>query len=190
MKKLEIALSFLIGIAFIMKLMNWPYNSLILALSATLLGMLYFGLGFILLNGIRLRDIAKKSSYQHISALGIIGAICLGFVFSFIVIYMLFKIQFWPYGQMGLKLSLGMLLVSIVVFFIFYVMKRRRLLKENIIRIIIIGGLGTLLYFTDSMSLVELFYRNDPDRLEHFRQEIQNLEVYETRRKDSTSSAE
>ena len=115
MKKAELFFAFVIGLGFIFRLMHWPYASIILTFGVLFLSILYFGFGFALLNSIALRSAFKKESYKSISKLRIFGAIGTGIVFSLLVIYCLFKLQFWPYGQVGLQQ--GLILLGIIILF-------------------------------------------------------------------------
>lgn len=170
MKKIEIVFVGLILLGFIFKLMHWPYNSELIALGAVFLSMLYFGFSFALLNNIRLRNILKPESYKGISKLRVFGAIATGFVFSFIVVYCLFKLMFWPYGQIGLELSLKLFAFLVAVILILYFAKNRNIfLKLNYIRFIIIGIIATTLYFATNDQIVDLYYGSDPEYAEEYK---------------------
>ncbi len=174
MKKTEIILFILIIISFIMKVMNLPYNTLLITFSIILLAFLYLTFGFALLNGIRFRNIFKPEGYKTVSILRIFAGIALGFVLSTLVIYCLFKLQFWPYGQQGLQLSLVMLAIVVAVMFVFYFMGRKQFLKTNQVRLLIIGILSLSLYFTSSDNLVDLYYGDNPEYAKAFKDYLNN----------------
>lgn len=157
-----------------MKVMNLPYSTLLITFSTLLLSLLYLTFGFALLNGIRFRKIFKPEGYKNVSILRIFAGIALGFILSIVLIYSLFKLQFWPYGQQGLQLSLIMLAVVIVVIAIFYFMGRKQFLKTNRVRLLIIGALSFTLYMTSSDSLVDLYYSDNPEYAKEFKESLEN----------------
>ncbi|WP_034058555.1 hypothetical protein [Lacinutrix jangbogonensis] len=174
MKKVELLFVFIIGMGFVFRLMHWPYASEILTFGILFLSMLYFWFGFALLNSMGLRAALKKESYKSISKLRLFGAVGTGFVLSFVVINSLFKLQFWPYGQVNLGIALSFLgfLLSIVILLFF--IKRKQFLKENYLRFIIIGGFGLLIYSLSTDQLVELYYGSDPEYAEEYKTYIKD----------------
>jgi hypothetical protein len=174
MKKTEIILFILICIAFIMKIMNWPYNALIITFSCLFLSMLYMSLGFAIFNNISFKGIFKKESFKSISTLRIVGGVGLGFIFSMLVIYSLFRIQFWPYGQFGLQTSLILLAISVIIIIIFYFMNRKQFLITNSIRLAIIGFLSLSIYLTSTDALVDLYYGDNPEYAKEYKEYLKN----------------
>ncbi len=176
MKKAEIILFAITCVAFIMKIMNIPYNAILITFSVLLLSMLYLAFGFALLNGIGFRAILKKGKYNKISLLRIFAGIGLGFIFSAILIYSLFRIQLWPYGQFGLQLMLPFLATAIVVIVVFYIKNRRQFLKINIFRLVIISVLSLSLYLVSTDTLVDLYYGDNPEYVKEYKEYLKNPE--------------
>lgn len=152
MKKLEKILGAIIILSLAMKVTFIPGGAILNILSLAILSWIYYPLGFAFFNQIRLRHIFKKSSYQGISALRIIGAISIGMALSGICSGILFIIQHYAGGEKMLIAGLGYTgIILIIVLFKFF--KRKDIFYKRILkRIAIIGGFGLLLLvFPDSI---------------------------------------
>lgn len=169
MKKTESLFFVIIVIGFVFRLMHWPYASIILTFGVLFLALLYLFFGFALLNNIGFRALFKAESYKTISKLRVFGAIGTGIVFSLIVIYCLFKVQFWPYGHIGLQQMLLVYGIILIVALIFYFFKRKQFLKDNYFRFILIGFIGFLIYSISTFQLVDLYYGSDPEYAEEYK---------------------
>lgn len=169
MKKAELLFTFIIALGIIFRLMHWPYANEILSLGAIFLSGLYFWFSFALLNSIRLRVAFKKESYKSISKFLILVAIGTGIVFSLLVIYSLFKLQFWPYGQVGLLQGLILFAAILLIVFVFYLKNRKQFLKINYLRFIIIGVISITLFSISTDQLVDLYYGSDPEYAEEYK---------------------
>ncbi|WP_044397640.1 hypothetical protein [Lacinutrix sp. Hel_I_90] len=169
MKKAEIVFAVFIGIGFLLKLIHWPYASETITFASLFLAILYFWFGFALLNNIRLRAIFKSASYKGMSKLRLFGGIGTGFVFSILVVYCLFKLQFWPFADMGL--SQGLILFGIIlgIVLIFHFINRKQFLRHNYIRFIIIGSVSLLIFSVSNEQLVNVYYGSDPDYAEEYK---------------------
>lgn len=172
MKTLERILAFVIMVSLILKF-NLISGSDILAFFAILsLAGIYYPLGFLFFNQIRLRDTFKKSSYQNVSALGIVFAIVTGLGLSTLCIGAQFKL--FNYEGADQMLIIGFFVTGIV-----FVVSLVRLLKWNVPgskfilwRIGIIGGIGIVLFFTSSLTIVKLQYRNHPGYVEAYEKHL------------------
>ena len=92
MEKTEKILGLLIITLMISRLLfYYPILDTAIVLLAIILSLLYFALGFALLNNVRLTKIINKESYNGIGILRILGAAFTGFILSMITIYSLFK---------------------------------------------------------------------------------------------------
>ena len=96
MEKVFIVLA-LLGV--VTRLLHWPGSEVYILLSILGLTILYFNFGFLLYNGIRLRNIFKRASYQHTPVSNILLAIATGVVHTTMLISIVFKIQHWPGGN-------------------------------------------------------------------------------------------
>jgi magnesium-transporting ATPase (P-type) len=154
----------------------YPFSSLLISIGCLLLSLLYLFFGFALFNGIRLRDILKKKSYEEISTLRMLLTIIIGFVLSMLIIYILFKFQMWPYGQQGLQISLTMLLIIIIVVLIKYVISKDKFYFNFLIRLFTIGVYGLILFFISNENLLEMRYKNFPEYIKAEKKLMQDPE--------------
>lgn len=169
MKKAEIIFGAIISIGFVFRLMHWPFASIILTIGTLLLSILYTFFGFALLNNLGLRESFKSESFKHISKLRILGTIVTGMVLGLLVIYMLFKIQFWPYGDIGLQQGLILLSIIFVIAIAFYLNNRKQFLKLNYKRLTFIGIISILIYLISLDQLVDLYYGSDSKYAEEYK---------------------
>jgi hypothetical protein len=155
MKTLEKILTCGVVIALILKFSVIPGADTLLLWSTVILACLYYPLGFLLLNRIRLRDIFKKSAYQNVSGKEIGFAVWTGIGLSIICIGSLFKLLFLMGADDMLLIGCIMTAVTLIVSLI----KRNTLI---LIRASIAVLVGLALLFTSELSFVELQYRNHP----------------------------
>lgn len=165
MKRTELILGLIALAAVILKLFTVTGSGILLVLSFTALAILYY-FSFLLLNDIRFRDIFKKKAYKHTTALRIIISVVVGFAFAYTLMGALFKMQFYPGAN--ILLGLGLITTSLVLVFsaISYFQKRTAFYRGVLTRIAVIGGLGLVLFFTKANTLVDVYYKNNPEYAE------------------------
>jgi hypothetical protein len=86
-----------------------------------------------------------------------------------LVVYSLFKLQFWPFADIGLSQSLMLFGVILGIVLIFHFINRKQFLKHNYIRFIIIGSVSLLLFSVSNDQLVDVYYGSDPDYAEEYK---------------------
>ncbi|MFD2602203.1 GldL-related protein [Flavobacterium suzhouense] len=150
-------------IGIILSLIPIPGGNMLTILALGLLSVLYFYFGFAFFNGIRARDMFKKSSYAGIKGIRIPGAIFTGMLSSVAVIGILFKVMMWPGASV-------MLLVGIVPFFVLtlitivkYFGNKDEYYKRIFLRTIVFGSASVLLYLLPSYTIMDIKYRCCPD---------------------------
>jgi len=118
MKKLELILIIGSVVGLLMSFFDVPQNSLIVALFFLPLSLLYFYLGFALLNGIRLRNIFKADSYKDIGVWRIAIAIGTGIALSNLTIGFMFSILSYPLAKtmliFGIALAVIMTILALI----------------------------------------------------------------------------
>ncbi len=164
MKKAEIYLALLALLAIIFKLALIPGAGILTVLSLSILGMMYYFLGFAFFNGIKLREIFKRSSYKNITAAKIIGAVLAGWVLSMTLIGIMFRLQFYPGGHnmlfFGLLGMMGVIVVSIIARLI---AGESRIFPRILKRIAVVAAVSALLYITPTDTLLDIQHRNNPE---------------------------
>ncbi len=141
----------------------YPFSSVLITFSCLLLSLLYLCFSFALLNNVKFRAILKKESYRGKSVLRILLSIFTGFTLSFLTVFILFKFQRWPYGNVGLLICLIGLAFIIIVVLIKYIVSKNRFYSNFAIRLFVFVIYGSLLYFIPSASILEMKYKNFPD---------------------------
>ncbi|PZR19316.1 MAG: hypothetical protein DI539_14440 [Flavobacterium psychrophilum] len=150
-------------IGIILSLIPIPGGNMLTILALGLLAMLYFYFGFAFFNGIRTRDMFKKSSYAGIKGVRIPGAIFTGMLLSVAVVGILFKVMMWPGASF-------MLLVGIVPFFVLtlttilkYSGNKDGYYKRIFVRTIVFGSVSLLLYLLPANTILKIKYRCCPE---------------------------
>ena len=110
------------------------------------LTIIYYPLGFLFFNQIRLRDIFKRAAYKDTNAYKIIIAIIAGLGFSTICIGSLFKLFHFSGANEMLTVGLTTILIVSLVALVFYFRKDKVFGKYILIRTLIIGGTGVVLF--------------------------------------------
>jgi hypothetical protein len=162
MKKFEIILGLTALVGIVLRLLDIAGGGPITVISLSTLATFYWALSFALFNGIRARDIFKKSSYSHTTAKRIVVAIGLGFILSNVVIGSMFKIQVWPGSDPLLKTGLAILGLILVVLLSRYFRNKTDLhLKafhvRAIKRIVICGSLGLIIFLIPTSTFMDAF---------------------------------
>ena len=118
MKKLEIILIAGALVGLLMSVFNVPLYTLIVSVFFIALGLLYFYLGFALLNRIRLRNIFKADSYTGIEPWRIAIAIGTGIALSNLTIGFMCSILIYPMAEIfltsGIMIAAIMIILSLI----------------------------------------------------------------------------
>ena len=188
MKKFELIVGFAAILGICLKILHFPGSTVLTVLAFGILSIFYYVFSFTLFNDIgdirlrdiRLQDIFRKESHKDSNAKGIkeFVRILWSWTLPLILIGGLFKLQFWAGGNrlllLGL-LSIGLILLTVTIFKSDYY---KRILK----RIAIYGGLGLVLFLTPTATLVDIYYRNNPEYAELYKKVLaapDNLELRE-----------
>jgi hypothetical protein len=161
MKLTEKILGVIAMIGVTLKFLVITGGGIITTFSLLLLAVIYFYLGFALFNNIRLRQVFKKISYKGITAARMYIVTGLSMSLSILVMGILFKLQAWE-GS-GLMLTTGLLLTFILFIVVLLENKKHKspVYKLMITRIMIIGGIGLIIYLFPQDKLRKILYPND-----------------------------
>lgn len=136
-----------------------------LMVSMLTLSGIYFALGFLLFNQIRLRDLTKKGTFENLTVTSIVVSVMTGIALSIICVGALFKLLGLPGSDEMLMFGAGS---AIVISIIAIVMKRKLATTPILIRTVIFAAAGIVLFFTSNISIIKLEYRNHPAYVEAF----------------------
>jgi hypothetical protein len=181
MKILEKILALGIAIALIMKFSLIPGGDTFILWTMLTLACLYYPLGFLFLNQVRLRHIFKKDAYRNVTTARIILAVVTGIGLSSIVVGSLFKLLTLPGADN--MLFMGLIMTGIALMVSVALSMTRKDAKNKFIfwRVGIIGVVGISLFLTSELSIVKFQYRNHPEYIEAYRNYLDdpgNEELY------------
>ena len=183
MKKIEVVLVSIAILAIIIKIFfGLTFSFFILFFSFLLLISFYNIFSFALINDIKFSSIFDKNSYKDINEKRIIGAIAFGLTLSIILVGVFFKLQIWSRANIILIVGIIQLLFILIFSVIRYFKNKASYYNKIIRRIIIIGGIGIILFSTPTNTLIDIYYRNYPEYAEIFKQSIEepdNIELQE-----------
>jgi len=161
MRKLEIALCIASFVSIKWDLLFLlPGGSLLVILFLTLSSMFYFWFGFALFNDIRLREIFKKESYFGIRSNKILGGILTGWLMSFIILGILFKIMSWTGATILLTFGI---IGSIIILIIGFLKYSKSLFYKGIFkRVILISTISIVLFIIPTEVVMRVKHRDNP----------------------------
>ncbi len=113
MRKLEIILTILPLIGILFRILHLPGADILVLIPFTLLAFIYFYFGFALFNGIRFREVFKKSTYSKIEELNIPFGAAAGVALSIGVLGISFKLVSLPGALILLMLgAIGLIIIT------------------------------------------------------------------------------
>jgi hypothetical protein len=182
MKILERIVATVIVMALIMRFSLISGGDILALFSMLILAALYYPLGFLFFNQIRLRHIFKKAAYKNVTALRIILAIVTGLGLSTIVMGSLFKLLNYTGADAMLFSGLIVTAVVLVISLILLLKNNDTTSKFILWRVGIIGVVGIFLILTSELSIVKFEYRNYPNYIEAYKNHMAdpgNQELYQ-----------
>lgn len=133
-------------------------------ISLLTLSGIYFALGFLLFNQIKLRDVTKKGTFEKLTTTSIVIAVLAGIALSIVCVGALFRFMSLPgSGQMLMIGSVSLIIVSILA-----AVLKSVFLKSILTRTIPVLIIGIVLLFVSELSMVKLMYRNHPTYVEAY----------------------
>lgn len=162
----EIVLNIALIIFTFLSLYDIVGTTAMLIIVAGVLSSMYFYFSFAMFNGIRLRDIFKKSSYKGISSMRVIGAVFSGLNLSVIVLALLFKIMMWPGSSV--MIITGVLGLTIILLIAIVKYRKRKLnYYSNILkRVVPYLAIVAVLFLLPRYAILEFKYSGYNDYIE------------------------
>ena len=150
------------AVGYVFLLLFWRGGGPMIAVSLLLLSGLYFFLSFSLLNGIKLRNIFRKSAYTTIPSLHIVGAALTGFVLFQTCLGLIFGTLIWTGYKQFLLISI-ILCVPVVILSIAFRSRDKVYYYRILTRVIPLAGICiVLLLFSPRSYVLEMLYHNHP----------------------------
>ncbi len=163
MKLTEKIVGVLMLLGILMKLLSLIGQDIVIVVSFTLQATIYFYLGFALFNGIRLRKILKKESFEGIKSGRMIGAILFGMALSTTVIGLMFFILSLPGSGIMINVGAFGIGIALVVALIRYLVNKSKFYKGIFIRIAIYGIPTVAALIIGEEEFLKFKYRNHPE---------------------------
>lgn len=176
MKKTEIIIGAIAILALVLNLLMVPLTGVLTVVSLSLLSVFYMYFSFAFFNGIRLRHIFKKSAYEGITTMRILGSILMGFALSVTTMGILFKFQDWPLSHINLIIGLLGLTIALIVGAIKYSRTKSEYYTTLFKRIAVVGGLAVVLLLIPKETFLELRYRSHPEYIDAVKNSIADPE--------------
>ncbi|NEV92939.1 hypothetical protein G3567_02110 [Psychroflexus sp. YR1-1] len=155
MRKIELILGTVAAISIAYKFILGNGINPIFILSIMGLSLFYIYFSFAYFNNIRFKKIFKRYSFKYISKWRILGTIGLGFGLGITILGILWSLMYWPfnaYYSLGVPILLIIGIISMIKFLKTKSEDYIRILK----RILIIGGVGIILWLIPQETLNEL----------------------------------
>ncbi|WP_421870715.1 hypothetical protein [Marinoscillum sp.] len=169
MKKLEIILGVVALISLALYLFLVPGSAMILLLSLTSLSIIYFYFSFALFNGVKGRNIFKKSSYVDLKTMRIVGSIPAGIALAITITGISFIIFQWPGARLNLQIGIIALSLVIIICAINYLRNKEAFYFSILKRTIAFDIIGLILLLLPQYALLEFRYRDFPEYVEAFK---------------------
>lgn len=151
-----------------------PGGDILILWSTLLLGCIYYPLGFLFFNQIRLRHVFKKDAYKDVSAMDVVLAIVTGIGLSVICVGSLFKLLSLTGADQMLIIGLAINVITFAIS-LFLVLERRRIANKRIVwRTSIAMVIALILLLTPELSIVKLQYRNHPDYISAYEKYLED----------------
>ena len=155
MRKIELIFGAVAAISIVYKFALGNELNPLFIMSITGLSVFYTYFSIAYFNNIRFKKILKRESYQGISKWRILGTIGLGFGLGFTILGILWSLMYWPFNTFY-PLGIPILFLIGIISIIKFSTSGSEDYKGMITRILIIGGLGIILWITPQETLNEL----------------------------------
>lgn len=153
--KTEKIISAVILLGLLLKVFHVPISSLVLVISLMTMSMIYFGGAFYFF--------CDKNLKNSNIALSII----VGIFLSTAQVGILYKLLFWPGGQIMLLIGLFSTIVLLIITIFLKIKSSENLktyYKNMLIRISVWAILSLIIYFIPTSTLVNYQYKNEPEK--------------------------
>lgn len=146
MKAIERVLVIIFLLLLVVKLLYDNVVDSILFIILSSLTIYYYCLGFFLLNSLGFDDIFKKSSYEHISTLRVIGSIGASMFLAFLVFGILFKLMQYEGSVNLMVIGLISVVLVIIISLVKYKIGKDRFYMNVVFKFAHWAVLGAIIY--------------------------------------------
>jgi hypothetical protein len=184
MRITEIILSTIGTLGVLMSVLLIGGGNILTVIALTLLLLLHLLFGFAIYNGVKLRHVFKKASWESISTLKILGGIAAGLSVWAMLTGILYKVMIWPGANAMLQNGLFIAAITLLIALI----KRKKsvavIYRNAINRIVIYGVVALVCFVIPTATILDFKYRNYPEYLEAKKNVLQNPKNFELQLKE------
>ena len=181
MRKLEIILGFFSLAAIVLTVLSVTGGNLLTIFVLSALSLVYMIFGFAIITGFGLRNAFKKKTYENIRMWRVVGAVALGWGLGSIIIGILFKVMLWPGADKMLANGLFSGIIALPIIVVKLIQTKAPFYKINLIRLLVIAGIGTVWYSISTNAYLEYKFGDYPEYVEAYKAhhaDPKNKEVY------------
>ncbi len=149
MKKIELISCIGITLSILLKLLNLPFGGELLTVSITILAIYYF----LIFSGTKQKFVStlKKFLFKE-DVTDTIEVKISGFALPLVLIATLFRLQHFPFSSTLFYVGLTAIFIALAIIGYKYMRTKSPFLYNLAVRLIIIGGIGALIFITPSMG--------------------------------------
>ncbi len=161
MKKFELIIGTLVIISLLYKLFFSTELNTLFIISLISLSLFYLYFSFLYFNNIPIKKAFKNESYKGITKWEIYVSIGLGFGLSFTCLGILFSMMRWPMNSFN-EIGIPILIVIGIIGFIKFKTNKMSNFNKSLIRILVIGGIGSIIWLTPNDKLNDFLKVEEP----------------------------
>lgn len=154
-----------------------------MGISLTILAVIYYPLGFFFFNFVKPKEVFSSASYKKVTFSRGLGTIGGGLIYAILIIGILFKILQLPGSGPMLMVGTISTLIFLVVVLIKFIRNRSNFLLSMLKRTVIWALMGVIFISVSGLTLVKVFYRDNPAYIEAYEQLMQDPRNEELQRK-------
>ena len=166
MKYAELMLAFLGAMSFGLSLWSQPQLGIFALLCFFLLSILYFFLGFFLMQGIGFADLNDAARKKQLSVGRTLGSAGLGVGMSALVMGIMFQMQLWTGGADTLLMGLAIVGIALTVVIGKWIQGKDPLYRNLMIRLSISIGIGLVFWLVSPFTWQKIKHRNDAELIQ------------------------
>ncbi|MEM7657761.1 MAG: hypothetical protein AAF399_16640 [Bacteroidota bacterium] len=149
------------AISFGLSLWSQPQLGVFVLLCLFLLSIMYFFLGFFLMQGLGFADLNEAARKKQLSIARTIGSAGLGIGMSALLLGIMFQIQLWTGGAETLLMGLGVCGVALGIVVFKWTQGKEVMYRNLMIRLLLALSIGLVFFFVSPYTWQKVRHRND-----------------------------
>lgn len=183
MKKTELILILLIAVGILMKVFHLPGSGMLLTLSLSTMALFYWFALFPLSYNESLKEAYEKHLKVNKKYVRFGGTFFTSYIFSMVILGILFKIQLWKSADILLTIGLIASVIILVISAVKFLKKKEDYYLNIFKRVLSWGLVGFILFNIPSLDLVKFYHRNaSPEYIKAYEEYLEHpdsMELYD-----------